>query len=132
MSTQLNSFSGGVADYRFLADHYFAIFVTVLIVSAVIFIRFNYLTGILSLALICYAFYEAFRVFSLKYSITTSEVYGDSKYFDIIRNTVIFDVVGLISLGILSLLLICYIFIQFRGVVDCTRKPSNSIISDVK
>lgn len=106
----INRFSTTTPTYTFISEHYFNILIAMLIVAIICYVKGNFVTSSLNLPLSFYTIYQAVQIFYLKKDIYGFENY-EMRYFDVVRETAIFDVLGVIlilSLAVAQIYLFCH------------------------
>lgn len=103
------SFSGsGRPVYELILENYFFVLIVLLIVLLVHLLANGITSKLINLFLLCFAVSKCFSIFRLKKELFNSENF-ESQYFDIVRQTIGFDIVGATAIG--SLLVIQLILV---------------------
>lgn len=88
-----NPFETSTPTYAFISEYYFNILIAMFIVTFLCWFRSNIVTSLFNLVLISYSIYQAWQIHQLKSDIYIFENY-DFRYFDVVRETIIFDNTG--------------------------------------
>jgi hypothetical protein len=116
---EIPKFSGsGRPAYEFISEEYFFILATMLLILIICLVTNGILSKFIIMGLLTLPIYGFYNIFRLKFDISKTEVF-DGQYFNIVRQTQIFDIVGIattISLLIVEIILIFLILKNRRKI----------------
>ena len=118
-----NRLSTTTPTYAFIAEYYFHILISMFIAAIICWFRLNIVSGLLNLVLISYSIYQAWQIHRMKSGIYLFENY-DFPYFDIVRETAVFDMAGAVFL-ISSLLLHIYVILLIKN--EWNLRPGGAV-----
>lgn len=108
---------GGMPVYELLSIKYLNIFSLTIISLFIYLIKKNLILEFANFFILCFANYKYFEVFRLRSEILSSENF-ESSYYNLIRDTNVFDMVGMItfiSLLVIQLLLLLLVLKNLRA-----------------
>lgn len=107
------SFSGsGSPAYELILENYFFVLIVLLIILSVHLIVNGIASKLINLFLLCFVINTCFTIFHFKRELFGAENF-ESQYFDIVRQTINFDILGVAAIvGFLTAQVILFFLIQ--------------------